>query len=57
MSSDTKGVEVLLDQIAQERKEINRHKGDVVASVLRIAQHLTELHPLGRAANRLGRLN
>jgi hypothetical protein len=40
------GVGALLDQIAQEQKKIDQHKGDVVASIFRIAQHLTELCPL-----------
>jgi hypothetical protein len=46
MSSGTNGVGALLDQITQEQKKIDQHNGDVVASVIRIAQYLTELRPL-----------
>jgi hypothetical protein len=42
------GAEALPDQTAHAQKKIGRHRGDVVAPVIRTAQHLTRLRPLVR---------
>ena len=39
------GAKALPDQVAHERKKIGRYRGDVVAPVIRTAEHLTRLRP------------
>jgi hypothetical protein len=45
---DAAAVEALLKKIKEEQAKLNTHETDAVASVIRIARHLTELRPLAK---------